>query len=145
VLRPRKAKEFIPKTAEKVGLPENLVEDVIDFYWQEVRKNLSGLKHQRVHITNLGDFVIKHWKIDGKIEGFEKWEETNKQKGMQQIAARFKTAESLFDLKAIKKIIEEEGQRKDFIKLHKKSSNVTKEKHNPDLEKQRTNTRGNKK
>lgn len=144
-MRPKKAKDFIPKTADKLGLSAKLVEDVVDFYWQEVRKNLSGLKHQRVHLTNLGDFVIKHWKIDGKIESFEKWEETNKQKGLQQIAARFKTAENLFDLKAIKKIIEEEGQRKDFIKLHKKSSNVTKEKHNSDLEKQRTNTRGNKK
>lgn len=145
MLRPRKAKEFIPKTANKLDLPENLVEDIIDFYWQEIRKNLSGLKHQRVHLTNLGDFVIKHWKIDDKIKGFEKWEETNKQKGMQQIAARFKTAESLFDLKAIKKIIEEEGQRKDFIKLHKKVANVTKEKHNPDLESKRSNTRRNKK
>jgi hypothetical protein len=144
-LRPRKAKEFIPKTADKLGIPEKLVEDIIDFYWQEVRKNLSGLKHQRVHLTNLGDFVIKHWKIDSKIESFEKWEETNKQKGLQQIAARFKTAENLFDLKAIKKVIEEEGQRKDFIKLHKKSSNVTKEKHNPDLEIKRSNTRRNKK
>jgi hypothetical protein len=144
-LRPKKAKEFIPNTASQLGLGEKLVEDIIDFYWQEVRKNLSGLKHQRIHLTNLGDFVIKHWKIDSKIESFEKWEETNKQKGLQQITARFKTAESLFDLKAIKKVIEEEGQRKDFIKLHKKSSNVTKEKHNPDLEIKRSNTRRNKK
>lgn len=140
-MRPRKAKEFIPKTAENLNLSENLVEDVIDFYWQEIRKSLSSLKHQRVHVTNLGDFIIKHWKIDNKIDSLEKWEETNKQKGMQQISARFKTAENLFELKEIKKVIDEEGQRKDFIKLHKKVANVSKGKHNKNLESKRSNTR----
>ena len=48
--------------------------------------------------------------------------ENNRLKGLQQITARFKTAETLFDLKAVKKIMEEENQRKDFIKLHKNES-----------------------
>jgi len=101
---------------------ESLVKDVIDFYWQEIRKSMSSLKHQRIHLTNLGDFTIKHWKMKQKIENLEKWEETNKQKGMQQMTARFKTAETLFDLKALKQIMEEENQRKDFIKLYKDES-----------------------
>jgi len=137
VLRPRKAKEFIPEVSEELQLSEEVVADVVNFYWQEIRKSLSSLSHSRIHLTNLGDFVIKHWKIDDKIEMLEKWEENNKQKGLQQITARFKTAENLFDLKAIKKIIEEEGQRKDFIKLHKTKSNVkSRKKHNKDMEEQ---------
>jgi len=145
VLRPKKAKEFIPNVATDLSLPVSLVEDIVDYYWQEIRKSLSGLKHQRIHLTNLGDFTIKHWKLDGKITGLENWEETNKQKGMQQISARFKTAETLFDLKSIKKVIEEENQRKDFIKLHKKVANVSKGKHNKNLESKRTDRRGNNK
>jgi hypothetical protein len=145
VLRPKKAKEFIPNVATELSLPVSLVEDIVDYYWQEIRKSLSGLKHQRIHLTNLGDFTIKHWKLDGKISGLENWEETNKQKGMQQISARFKTAETLFDLKSIKKVIEEENQRKDFIKLHKKVANVSKGKHNKNLESKRTDRRGNNK
>ena len=144
-MRPKKAKEFIPKIAEQLGLSEKLVEDIVDFYWQDVRKNLSSLNHQRIHLTNLGDFVIKHWKIENKINILENWEETNRQKGMQQIAARFKTAENLFDLKTIQKVIEEEGQRKDFIKLHKRSSHVIKTECNKNLEIKRTNTRRTKK
>jgi hypothetical protein len=131
--------------ASQLSLQESIIEDVVNYYWQEVRKNLSSLKHQRIHITNLGDFTIKHWKIDEKIKMLEQWEESNKQKGLQQMTARFKTVESLFDLKAIKKIIEEEGQRKDFIKLHKKRSNVTKRECNKNLESKRTNIRGSKK
>ena len=121
-MNPKKAKQFIPQVAEELSLQESLVEDVISYYWQEVRKSLSKLKHNRVHITNLGDFTTKHWKLNDKIQQLEKWEENNKLKGMQELTARFKTAETLYDLKNLKKFIEEEDQRKEFIKLHKNES-----------------------
>ena len=79
---------------------QETINNIVGFYWREVRKNLSSLKHSRVHITNLGDFVTKHWKIDSKIEMLEKFEENNRQKGLQQMTARFKTVETLFDLKS---------------------------------------------
>ncbi len=120
-MRPKKAKDFIPDVAEQLHLSEDVVKDVISFYWQDIRKNLSSLSHSRIHLTNLGDFTIKHWKIDEKIEMLEKWEETNKLKGLQEITARFKTAEILYNLKNLKKIVQEENQRKEFITLHKKS------------------------
>ena len=122
MLNPKKAKTFIPQIAEELSQPVSLIEDLVIFYWQEIRKSLSGLKHNRVHVSNLGDFTIKHWKIDEKIKILEQWEENNKLKGMQELTARFKTAETLYDLKNLKKIIEEEDQRKEFIKLHKNES-----------------------
>ena len=45
------------------------------------------------------------------------------------------SSESLFDLKALKKQMTEEEQRKDFIKLHKRKKNEPKTKHNKTLEK----------
>lgn len=136
MLHPRKAKEFISDVASELGHTENIVNDVVMYYWQEIRKSLSTLKHQRIHLTNLGDFVIKHWKVDDKMEMLEHWEEQNRQKGLQQMTARFKVAETLYDLKNLKKIMEEENQRKDFIKLHKKKINEPKRKHNKNLEEQ---------
>jgi hypothetical protein len=126
LLRPKKSKEYIPVVAEELSIPDKLVEDVINYYWQEVRKSLSSMKHSRIHISNLGDFVVKHWKLDEEIRFLERWEESNKQKGMQQMTARFKIVENLINLKTVKEVIQEEGQRKDFIKLHKKRSNVIK-------------------
>lgn len=125
-MRPKKAKVFIPIVAEEKNLPEDCVEEIINFYWEEIRKSLSSLKQPRIHVTNLGDFVTKHWKIDDKINSLQNWEESNKQKGLQQITARFKTAETLYELKELKKLLEEENQRKDFIKLHKRKSNGSK-------------------
>jgi nucleoid DNA-binding protein len=139
-LRPKKAKEFIPEVAEQLNLSQDCVADIVYYYWEEMRKSLSSLKHQRIHATNLGDFTIKHWKIDDKIDMLEKWENKNKLKGMQEMTARFKTAETLYDLKTIKSLIEEENQRKEFIKLHKDES---KRKHNKDMEEQRSDTGGN--
>ncbi len=139
-MRPTKAKEFIPQVAGETGLHEEVVTAVLNFYWQEVRRSLSGLKHSRVHITNLGDFVTKHWKLEEKITKLERFEEYNRQKGLQQMTARFKTAETLFDLKALRVIMEEEKQRKDFIKIHKKNCYVNKEQPNQDLEEQGPDT-----
>lgn len=131
-MHPRKAKDLIPQVAKETNLSEETINNIVGFYWREVRKSLSSLKHSRVHITNLGDFVTKHWKIDDKIEMLEKFEENNRQKGLQQMTARFKTAETLFDLKALKAIMTEEKQRAEFIKMHKKHE--SKRKHNKNME-----------
>lgn len=121
-MRPKKAKDLIDDVASSLNLSKDCVQEIVDYYWEELRRSLSSLKHSRVHVTNLGDFVTKHWLIDDKIDMLEKWEEKNKLKGLQEMTARFKTVETLFDLKNLKKIIEEENQRKEFIKLHKNES-----------------------
>lgn len=139
-MRPRKAKEFIPEVVEETKISEDVVSTVLSYYWQEVRKSMSALKHSRIHLTNLGDFVIKHWKVDDKIQMLEQFEEKNKQKGLQQMTARFKTAETLYDLRNLKKIVEEEKQRADFIKMHKRTTDESKREHNPDLEIQGSDT-----
>ena len=140
-MKPKKAKEFIPEVAMETNVSEETVSGILSYYWQEVRKSMSGLKHSRIHITNLGDFVVKHWKVDEKIQMLEQFEEKSRLKGLQQMTARFKTAESLYDLRNIKQVIEEEKQRADFIKMHKRNSaDESKAEHNPDLESQRSDS-----
>jgi hypothetical protein len=56
----------------------------------------------------------------------EKFKENFGQKGLQEIVTRFRTDETLFDLKSIKVLMDEEKQRKDFIKLHKTKSDESK-------------------
>lgn len=141
-MKPRKSKDLIPIVAEELGISQQMVSDVTSFYWQEIRKSLSSLKHARIHVTNLGDFTIKHWKLDDKIEKLETFKENFRQKGLQEIVTRFRTDETLFDLKAIKDLMEEEKQRKDFIKLHKTKSNESKREHNKDMESKGSDPRG---
>ena len=109
--------------AEQTGVSLEMAETITTYYWREVRRRLSQLGHPRVHVTNLGCFTIKHWKLDDRIDMLEKWEEKNRLRGLQQISARFKTAETLYDLKQLRKMINEEQQRSEFVKLHKKTAN----------------------
>lgn len=67
---PKKAKEFIKSTAEEVNLSEDLVNKLTEFYWQNVRKNITELKHKNLSILNLGNFKVKHWKIDETVESY---------------------------------------------------------------------------
>ncbi len=144
-MHPQKAKEYISDVADELKISEEAIDAVISFYWQEVRKQLSALSTPRIHLTNLGDFVIKHWNIDDKIKQLELFEERNRQKGLQQMTARFKTAEHLFKLKGMKKMVEEENQRKDFIKLHKTKQYELGKKHTDNLEEQGTDSGGDNK
>ena len=121
-------------------MPVSVVKDIVDFYWQEVRRSMAAMKHQRIHLTNLGDFVVKDWKLDDRIKHIEIFDQKNQQKGLQLINARYKTAETLYDLKNIKKLIAIEKQRADFIKMHKKSVHGKTQKHNTDMEEQGSDT-----
>lgn len=133
-MRPRKAKEFISPTAIDLNMAEDVVKDIIKYYWTTIRKNISSLSHARIHVTNLGDFNIKHWKIDSKLVNLEKFEKENTLKGNHLINARFKMAETLYELRNIKKVIEEETQRKEFIQLHKKTKYGIEAKSNKNME-----------
>lgn len=121
MLRPRKSKELIPPLANKLQVSQTLVEDVTSHYWSAVREALSRMKNIRVHVANLGDFTCKHWLIDKEIERLENFEEKNQQLGFQKISARYKNAEKIYDLKQLKKLAQDEMQRKEFIKTHKKT------------------------
>lgn len=143
-MKPKKAKEFIPEVAQELAIPQETVEAVLRYYWERVRKSMSSLEHIRIHLTNLGDFNVKHWKMDEKIEMLEKFEERCKLKGMQQMTARYKTAETLYELKKLKGLMDEEQQRRDFIRLHKRTTYESQKQSHTDLEEQGTDHGGNK-
>ena len=72
MLRPIKSKELLVSTAMELNLPVSVVTTIAQEYWREVRESLSDLKQDRVHVTNLGDFTIKHWKLDNTIDMLQK-------------------------------------------------------------------------
>jgi len=63
-MNPKKPKDFIKPTAEDLGQSEQLVDDVVGFYWAAVKKGLSELESPSVVVINLGTFKIRHNKIE---------------------------------------------------------------------------------
>jgi hypothetical protein len=63
-----KAKTLIPKTAEKLELSEELVADVVDFYYTELRKRMEGLQNNRLYVPKIGTFYISEKKIKESVD-----------------------------------------------------------------------------
>lgn len=68
---PKKAKEFKKSVAEDLNLSEELVEDVLDFYWEKIRKMITTIDENSIEILNIGTFKLKTWKLDETIEMYK--------------------------------------------------------------------------
>ena len=125
-MRPKKSKDLIPATAIKCDVSEEEARAVIDHYYQEVREALSSLSNIRVHLSNLGDFTIKHWLIDGQIKKVEcQVNKRSPESDLTKVAAL-----KLYQLNVAKASIEEEQQRKDYIHNHKRVTHEIKQRSN---------------
>ena len=63
---PKKSNELYREVAEDLEVSEDLVEDLVQLYYKEIRKNLTGLKYPRINVDGLGQFVAKQadWIFD---------------------------------------------------------------------------------
>ena len=59
----RKAKTLIPKTAKDCKVSEELVGDVVNFYYTELRKKMEALEDVSIGVPSLGTFSISKPKI----------------------------------------------------------------------------------
>ena len=66
-MNPQKAKDFIKPTADQLGIDEELVKELVDAYWKEVRLTLSKGTEPVVYVKNLVTFVVKPLALDDKI------------------------------------------------------------------------------
>ena len=58
-MNPKKVKVLHNIVSEDLNIKPELVEDLIEFYYKEVRSLLSNLKSPRINIDGLGQFVVK--------------------------------------------------------------------------------------
>lgn len=66
-MNPQKAKDFIKPTSEQLEIDEELVRELIDAYWKEIRLTLSKGTEPIVYVKNLVTFVVKPTALDDKI------------------------------------------------------------------------------
>ena len=65
---PKKANELYKSVAEDLNIEESLVEDLVDFMYKNLRKNLSNLSHPRINLDGLGHFAVKTKAVNKSIE-----------------------------------------------------------------------------
>jgi len=64
---PKKASELYKPVAENLNVDVNFVEAVIEFYYKQLRIELSSLKRPRINNVGLGQFYIKAKAVNNVI------------------------------------------------------------------------------
>jgi nucleoid DNA-binding protein len=68
---PKKPEKIIKQVSEDLDLAETMVDDIVSFYYKEVRKTLSNLEHIRVDVVGLGNFVIKKGSVEKMTKKYQ--------------------------------------------------------------------------
>lgn len=74
---PKKASKLYKQVAEDLDIEELLVENFIEFYYKKIRDCLTNLKHPRINIDGLGQFVVKTGSVKKSIPRYQKSLETH--------------------------------------------------------------------
>lgn len=71
-MNPRKPKRIYDNVSEELNVSKDLVEDLVEFYYKDVRRLLTNLEYPRINIDGLGQFVIKPKTVYGAIDRINK-------------------------------------------------------------------------
>ena len=74
---PKKSSLLYKELSEEMDLSQDLIQDLIEFYYKEIRSNLTGLKHPRVNVDGLGQFVVRSHAVRKAIPRIKKILETH--------------------------------------------------------------------
>jgi len=72
-MKPKKARLLCEDISGRNNQPKELVEDLVDFYYKNVRTLLTELYHPRINITGLGLFIAREASITKAIPRLEKY------------------------------------------------------------------------
>lgn len=69
---PKKVNSLYKEIAEDFECSEQLVDDLMHFYYKTLKKRMSGLTDLRLNVEGLGHFVLKIKKVKSAIPHYEK-------------------------------------------------------------------------
>jgi len=129
-LNPTKSKSLIPIIAKKLNLPEDMVAETIDFYYDELAKKIENFEGPKITIKKLGEINFSRPKIVRKIGLMEKQLASEDPEEFVKIV-RYNINKEYVD------------SCKQAVKKFNKYYEELKEKRNQNLERKRGNSGGN--
>ena len=67
---PRKLNTLYPKIANESEASEELVSDVVSFYWKEIRNALEKQDHIAISIDDFGTFELRKRQVEYQIQKY---------------------------------------------------------------------------
>ena len=115
---PKKAKHYIIPAAERLELDSELVDDIIFFYYSELRKALVNMRHIAINIPNLGTLEVRKNKLEEVLAYQEKHYNTINPTTFNRIKIKKELADRIVRSKRLLKLLDEELNRKTAIKQY---------------------------
>jgi nucleoid DNA-binding protein len=67
-LKPKSHKFFFEDVAKETDVHKDVVDDLITFYYNKVRKSLSNLEDTHINIAGLGTFILRKKRLEKNIK-----------------------------------------------------------------------------
>ena len=67
-MKPKSHKFFFEEVAKEIGVHKDVVDDLITFYYNKVRKNLSDLTDTHINVAGLGTFILRKKRLEKNIK-----------------------------------------------------------------------------
>lgn len=97
-MRPTKGKELIKKTAQDLNISEEVVADVVNFYYKCVRAKIESLEHPTIFLHGPGTLRLSKRKLKRDIEGLQKLLASNNQEDFKKVV-KYNLSKALLDKK----------------------------------------------
>jgi nucleoid DNA-binding protein len=97
-LKPTKGKDLIKKTAQQLNLPEEMVKDVVEFYYSVVTRKIENLESPTIFLHGFGTLRLSRKKLEKNIEKMQKLLESNSQEDFKKVI-KFNLSKTLLDSK----------------------------------------------
>lgn len=107
-MNPKKINNKLPEIAKDLELSEELVEDVFDFFWSDVRKTIGSAEHHRVNIESFGLFHVRRRALRRNIYNYEKILEGTDSTKFSKYPKYLYVSERLEKLKKLYQALEDE-------------------------------------
>ena len=105
-----------PEIADELEVSEELIADVVDFYWKELKKELEVPTHISVTIEDFGTFEARKKQVDYLIKKYERVIRHMKPTTYNKHALMSINVSKLENLKGIFKMCEEQEIKKKQIR-----------------------------
>ena len=122
-MNPKKPDEFLASVAEECKVSKKMADDLISFYWKEIRNSLVNYESHNVYAEGIGTFKAKSWKLPEVmdtsrriIKKYESLIADNKKITIQKFAVLKEHTERLQKLEKLQEMLEKDALKKQEIK-----------------------------
>ena len=129
---PKKPNSLYNEIIDEFECSEQLLDDLVHFYYKTLKKRMSSLTDLRLNVEGLGHFVLKMRKVKNTIPHYEKVLSNHDTSTFGAYHNKRSIEEKLEKLKYIDVRIQEELEKRQNFKNEKYSkANLEKEKRDP--------------